>query len=292
MWKKTDALDSYPGPAVPEGMHRREFLLLSVTGLVGLASASLSAQIAGPASSPKRTPLAVGYFGDPREGSSQARNAIVAADSLPAGDPRFAGAALVKFIGFWRPKTSRLTPLSATLLTYYPATADHDKLPFVTWVYRSDTGGILATPHAVAQVPIDSDGLTLALLTGTPAPIVPKEFQPALRRVVSGKVSEVLPSRTDLTVSGEVFTLGTTGSVGPKLRAGTYFIALTQRADGRIDWSSVRVADLRLPASLDPQGDGPLSLASRSGSIPVAFAYLALSIGPGPPPRPRAGRKP
>ncbi len=261
------------------GIGRREFLLLSSSALAGLAVTSLHAQGVRSISNAPQSHLSVGYLDYLPDASSQfpAHPAIVEAASLASGDPRFAREAHVKLIGFWRPRSSRAA-LAVTLLTYYPAAAEHDKLPFVTWTYRSDTNGMLATPHAEVQVPVDVEGLTLALITNVPAPIAPKEFHTTLRRVVSGKVSEVLPARADLIARGAAITLGN-ANTGPKLRAGTYFIALLEASSNKIGWNAMRVADLRVPASIDPRGDGPLSLARTQ--IPVDFPYLALAIDAG-----------
>jgi hypothetical protein len=260
------------------GMHRREFLMLGSSAVVGLAAASLPAQVLRSMSNVRDT-LSVGYLDYvPRSSDSfPARAHLVSAESLSSGDPRFADSGvLMRLVGFWRPQHSRSTPLSATLLAYYPATGAHDKAPFVVWTYYSDGSHAFDTPRAMAHAPIDRDGLVLALITSEPATMVESTHHTTFSRVVSGHVGEVLPSRDDLVSDGAAITLSS-----GKLRPGTYFIALG-RAGVSIDWSAVRAADLGVASSLDPRGDGPLSRATLTGSSPVDFPYLALSIDASP----------
>jgi hypothetical protein len=261
------------------GMHRREFLMLGSTAVVGLAATSLPAQVLRSISNPRDAALSIGYLDYlPRVSQSfPARTRLVPAESLSSGDRSFTNSgALIRLVGFWRPLRSRSTPLSATLLTYYPATAAHDKAPFVVWTYYSDGSRVFDTPRAMVHTPVDEDGIALALITSKPATMVESTHHTTFSRVVSGHVGEVLPSRDDLISDGAGITLSS-GRGGLKLRAGTYFVALGQTGT-RVDWSAVRSADLGAASSLDPRGAGPLSLASLIGSSPVDFSYLALSI--------------
>ncbi len=264
------------------GMHRRQFLLLGSSAVVGLAATSLPAQVLR---SMINVPgmLSVGYLDYlPRTSESfPALPRLVSAESLSAGDPRFADSGvLMRMSGFWRPERSRSTPLSATLLAYYPATAEHDKAPFVVWTYYSDGIRAFDTPRAKAHAPIDGDGLALALISSKPMRMVESTHHTTFAHVVSGNVGEVLPSREELVANGAGITLSA-GRNGPKLRPGTYFIAL-EPAGTSIDWNTVRVADLGAASSLNPLGGGPLSLRSLTGSSPVDFSYLALSIDVSP----------
>lgn len=283
---------SEPIFASSRGLHRREFLLLSSSAAIGLAATSIPAKLFGSiAETGLRTALSVGYLDYLPEDSQAfpARGRVVAAESLSSGDPRFGeSGALIRLVGFWRPQAVRSAPLSATLLAYYPANGAHDKAPFVAWTYVSDGSQVFATPRALVHAPIGSDGLDLAVMTGRPAPFVESRNHMMFARVVSGNVAEVLPSRDDLASDGSVITLRMNGS-GAKLRPGTYFVALGQGSGQKIDWSSIRVADLRSPDYLDRNGGGPLSQVSFLGSQTVEFPYLALSIEADVRPRVRAG---
>jgi hypothetical protein len=193
---------------------------------------------------------------------------VVAAERLPAGDPRFAGAsARLTIHGLYRAERSLFRPqlesLSADL--QYDVTIDGRQrtLSCATWSYER-------TPRNVGSpitqlVPVDT-GLRLSIgkRDGSLGPI--------------GRVYETLlfgreasPGRSATSTALADLTLGAARG-RPKLRRGVYFIAAPpRRVSSRPDWRRYRFETWSEEGRcLVEQGpDGP---------VPADFDYLVVSV--------------
>lgn len=235
-------------------MHRRDFVRLSSATLVAAAATSF---VPGGIDTIRGTGgmnplLSVGFT----ESVAREGFPVVAANSLPAGDTRMARIdAGVTVHGLRRhaaSKSDRIVHVNA-LFPLGEAT-----VPYLAW---SETNA--RTARAKFVVPV-ADQLTLAIdrrrqhnFKGVPSADV--------HRYLYGKSPAGEIPQVELSEDGKGMCVLAVGGTGPKLRRGTYFLALRDsKWDRKPDWASM---------SVDPQ---TLTL-TRFGQ-PVDLDYLVVSV--------------
>jgi hypothetical protein len=236
-------------------MHRRDFVRLSSATLVAAAATSFVPSGIGAISGAGcASPLLSVGFAEPVQGE---RLSVVGAGTFAAGDSRLARAgASVTVHGIRRQlagKRDRVVHLNALFA------AGEGMVPYLAW---SETGSRAA--RVTFRVP-PAEQLTLTVdhrrpnsLKGVPSADVHRYL--ASRDAAAGEIPKV-----ELSDEGKGMCVLAVGGDGPKLRRGTYFLALRDSQWERTpDWASM---------SADPQ---TLTL-TRFGQ-PAELDYLVVSV--------------
>ena len=260
------------------GLRRREFLILSSAGAVGIATSGLASELAratGLTPGMPR-PYAIGFSPILPAVASDAKPqfaAVVPAESLRRGHSEFAGgSARVTVHGFWRAAHERHQPVSVGLGAFYPL-ADDTIAPLLAWSHTTRRSAALT-------VPISNDGtLMLDFQMRDPLPA------PALYGV-SRRFTDVLAGSrnskdTLLTAPAETrCRLSIGGAAGePKLQRGTYVVAFRRSVfDPTPAWSSLRLATEN--GRIVREGS-PLQHATALGLKPADDVdYFLFSVDP------------
>ena len=258
------------------GLRRREFLILSSAGAVGIATSGLAsdlARVTGLAPGVPR-PYTIGFApilpaAAPDAGRQVAP--VVPADSLRSGHAAFAGAsARVTVHGFWRAAHQRHEPVSVGLSAFFPLT-DGTLAPLLAWSHT-------VPQTASLTVPVSDDGtLTLDFQMRDPLPA------PALYGV-SRRFTDVIrgaANATDTLLSAPAETrcrLAIGNAAGaPKLQRGTYVVAFRRDALAALPvWSSLRVTTENGRIA---RAGSPLQRATALGLEPAADVdYILFSV--------------
>lgn len=260
----------------PFHLDRRQFLVLSSVGTVGVAAFGGSDLFAATKNDLTLAPLlSVGYWDGVLStiatvGSGGVfRNLDVdAAADLPTGDPSFLdGGAQLRVEGLFR--SSRDNMSLALQAAFRPLEHPDATLPFSAWSYSG--GGKYESKSAPSKfvVPVEPDsGLRLTLLRS--AAVTPHRARP----VAIGNEAELLGRKSNDVPSVIDFTINTDAG-RPRLRRGTYFLALRSSADQKIDWSTIRIAD---PKRKENYKKGFLYQRGVLADQVVDFDYLAISV--------------
>ncbi len=236
-------------------MHRREFVRLSSVTLVAAAATGLTAGGVGVLTPKTVNPLqAVGFAEPPTGGTLR----VVDASTLSAGDSVLSRSGMHVTVHGLR----RSTQASSDRLVHFNAIfpSGRGTVPFLAWSEpgtSSARGKFLVPP---------SDRLTFSVdlrrknsLAGIPSVDVDRYL--GYTSASAGEIPKV-----ELSDEGKGLCVLVLTGTGPKLRRGTYFLALRNAtgADRRIDWPSMAV---------DPQ---TLTLV-RSGQA-VDLDYLVVTV--------------
>jgi hypothetical protein len=216
--------------------------------------------------------LSVGYWdGMNRGAESETPTSHIVSAQAAGGDNRFTrGAALVTTYGFWRAPKNRQSPLSLSLIAFYPQIdpATGRKTPFVAWNASITSRGVNGTLRSHFVIPVDKDNqIEIA---------VDSRSENGRRSVVerTAAPSDLDRVRALITDRSSVLALGTSLA----LRRGVYFVALREKDVEEIpDWSRIRVTGLRSTDRVQPDGDGILV---GSDGNPVSFDYIVLLVEP------------
>ena len=214
--------------------------------------------------------LSVGYWdGLVRGAGAETPTTHIVPAQAAGGDSRFTRAgALVTTYGFWRAPANRTTPVSLSLIAFYPEIdpATGKKTPFVAWNVALNSNGLVGSLRSRFVVPVDKNNqIEIA---------IDKHSETARRKVAQkAAASDLDRIRELLTDRSSILALGS--ELG--LRRGVYFVALREKDVEEIpDWSRIRVTEFRSTDRVKPDGD---SILVGPGG-PVAFDYIVLMIEP------------
>ena len=241
---------------------RRQFVTLGTIGLLGAKGLFGQSVVRVFGTEQGAMPiLSVGYWDGliRGEGAQTPAAHVFNAQSADA-DSRFRrAAAMVTTYGYWRAPANRSTPVSLSLIAFYPEIDPEtkQKTPFIAWNIVADGNRVDGTLRSRFVIPVDdSSRVELAVDRHQPAPVGLAETRALIR------------DRSTILDLGEALSL----------RRGFYFVALRDKdIEDLPDWSRMRVTGLRSTDRVEPYGD---SVLLDSGGNAVSFDYIVLLIEP------------
>lgn len=244
---------------------RREFVTLGTMAVLGAKQLLAQSVVVVPGTEQGAMPiLSVGYWDGLVRGAGDETPASHIVNAQAGGvDSRFNRAgALVTTYGYWRAPENRGTPVSLSLIAFYPQIdpATQKKIPYIAWNVVVSGSRVDGNLRSRFVVPVDAaNRIELA---------VDKHRPQKSARFGLDETRSLLADRSSVVDLGSAVSL----------RRGFYFVALREKDIEELpDWNGIHVTSLRSTDRVQPDSEG--ILVGRDGN-PVPFDYVVLLIEP------------
>lgn len=243
---------------------RRQFVTLGTIGVLGAKQLLGQSVVRVFGTEQGAMPiLSVGYWDGLSRGAGAETPTTHIVNAQTAGaDSRFRRAsALMTTYGYWRAPANRITPVSLSLIAFYPDIdpATNKKTPFIAWNVVVSGTRVDGSLRSRFVVPVDNDNhIELAV-----------DKHPVQKATAFGldETRSLIADRSAVLDLGDVLAL----------RRGFYFVALRDKDIQDLpDWGRIKVTELRSTDRVAPNGESILTVDGG----PVDFDYIVLLIEP------------